>query len=142
MLGNNVSFIGRLVRDIEIKDVNGLKMAGFTLARNRAKTSNASDNPVADFIDFVAFDKNAEFASKWFKKGQRIGVSGRLSEKTNERDGVKYKTTNVIVESFEFIESSNNSAKKDSTNEMDVSEYNKHEAITDAPINSDDDLPF
>lgn len=142
MLGNNVSFIGRLVRDIEIKDINGLKMAGFTLARNRTKASNTTENPVADFIDFVAFDKNAEFAAKWFKKGQRIGVSGRLSEKTNERDGVKYKTTNVIVESFEFIESSNNSVKKDNANEMDVSDNNKYEAITDAPISSDDDLPF
>lgn len=138
-LRNNVNFIGRLVKDIEVRESNGRKFASFTLACNRNK---ASDGTVtADFIDFVAFEKNAEFASKYFKKGQRVGVTGRLATKMNEREGVKYKTTSVIVESFEFIESTNDSFKKDNAHDMDV----KNTENTFQPIDesvSDDDLPF
>lgn len=138
-LRNNVNFIGRLVKDIEVRESNGRKFASFTLACNRNK---ASDGTVtADFIDFVAFEKNAEFASKYFKKGQRVGVTGRLATKMNEREGVKYKTTNVIVESFEFIESTNDSFKKDNAHDMDI----KNTENTFQPIDesvSDDDLPF
>lgn len=138
-LRNNVNFIGRLVKDIEVRESNGRKFASFTLACNRNK---ASDGTVtADFVDFVAFEKNAEFASKYFKKGQRVGVTGKLATKMNEREGVKYKTTNVIVESFEFIESTNDSFKKDDTHDMDVQNTENTFQPIDESV-SDDDLPF
>lgn len=136
-LRNNVCFIGRLVKDIELREANGIQLAGFTLACNRVKTSKDAE-PVADFVDFVAFGKNAEFASKWFKKGERVGVTGRLSTQMKEREGVKYKVTSVVVENFEFIEPANSSYRNES---VEKSEQPKPKEAIDEAI-EEDDLPF
>lgn len=134
-LGNGVSFVGRLVRDIEIMEKDGKKFTSFSLARNRRKADkNAED--VADFIDFVAFGSNAEFAEKYFKKGTKMGVYGRLTTKMWEKDGVKGKNTSVIVDGFEFMESGNSSSRKNENNNEEKKE------TVDEPVENDDDLPF
>lgn len=130
-LGNNVTFIGRLTKDIELKKSGNTSIASFNLARNNYKGDG-------EFFDFVAFGKNAEFATKYFSKGDRVGVQGHLSTNIWERDdGTKVKQVNIAVDSFEFIESNNSSYKNKNSNDLD--EKPRRKQVED---DDDEDYPF
>ena len=82
----------------------------YTLAVNRS-----FDHGKADFINCVAFGKAAEFAEKYFRKGNKIDVSGRIQTGNyTNKDGQKVYTTDVIVEEHEFGESINANQSSDS----------------------------
>ena len=92
---NQVIICGRLVRDPEIRYTNGAEakaVAKYTIVVDRMKDKEA------DFISCVAFGKSAEFAEKYFRKGQRVLISGRIqtSSYTN-KDGQKVYTTDVLI---------------------------------------------
>ena len=82
---NSVQLVGRFTRDPDIRYTNGgSSIARFSLAVGRIyKQENGPD---ADFISCVAFGKTAEFIEKYFHKGQRIGVTGRIRMKTKRAD--------------------------------------------------------
>ena len=71
---NNVSLVGRLTRDPEIKTTNsGSSYARFSIAVDRRGKDAGTD-----FINIVAFGKTSEFIERYFRKGQRIGINGRI----------------------------------------------------------------
>ena len=106
---NKVVLMGRLTRDIELKYANTsngeLAVARFTLAV--PKNVKGKDGKVAvDFINCVAFGKMGEFASKYFKKGQRVLVSGRIQmENYTDKEGNKRTSFDVVIEQQEFADS-------------------------------------
>ena len=96
---NNVILTGRVTKDIELKSTNnGTKMVRFTLAVGSRK-----DN-VADFPGCVAFGKTAELICRYVSKGHRIGVVGHLHTDHYTKNGTEVYTTDVVVESVEFLE--------------------------------------
>ena len=99
---NNVSLVGRLTRDPEIKTTNsGSSYARFSIAVDRRGKDAGTD-----FINIVAFGKTSEFIERYFRKGQRIGINGRLQTGSYEgKDGKKVYTFDVIAENVEFVES-------------------------------------
>lgn len=102
---NNVILMGRLVRDPEIRygQNNGKAVCRYTLAVDRYGSSQDGQN--TDFIDIVAFDKNGEFAEKYFRKGMRILIQGRIQTGSYvNREGQKVKTTEVVIERQEFAD--------------------------------------
>lgn len=108
---NNVSLIGRLTRDVSVKDIktkNGeMAMALFTLAVQRNKEE-------ADFISCKAFGQTAEFLEDWTAKGDQIGVVGRIQTGSYEnKTGDKVYTTDVIVERVYFADGKREEAKPD-----------------------------
>lgn len=130
--GNSVNFVGRLTKDIELKKGGNTSVASFTLARNNYKGEG-------EFFDFVAFGKNAEFASKYFSKGNNVCVEGDLATNIWERDdGTKVKNTYVKVNGFTFVESVNGSYKNKDENDLDEKPRRKAKETDD----EDDDLPF
>lgn len=102
---NNVQLVGRFTRDPEIRYANsGTSIARFTLAVDRVFKSEGG--PDADFIPCTAFGKTAEFIEKYFFKGQRIGLIGRIQTGNyTKEDGTKVHTTDVVAERVEFVES-------------------------------------
>lgn len=99
---NQAIICGRLVRDPEIRYTNGEEakaVAKYTIAVDRMRDKEA------DFISCVAFGKSAEFAEKYFRKGQRVLISGRIqtSSYTN-KDGQKVYTTDVLIATQEFAD--------------------------------------
>ena len=108
---NKVVLIGRMTKDAQLAYTSNTQKAvsKFTLAVDRI-------NEGADFINCVAFGKQAENIEKFVKKGNRLAVSGRIQTDSYEKEGQKIYTTDIIVENAEFIEpkkESNESSKEE-----------------------------
>lgn len=108
---NNVQLVGRLTRDPDIRYTDGgVSVARFSVAVDRRFKREGEES--ADFISCVAFGKTAEFLEKYFRKGQRIGLTGRIQTGSyKNQEGVKVYTTDVIAETVEFVESKNSSGE-------------------------------
>lgn len=103
---NKVVLVGRMVRDPELRFAagSGNAVSRFTVAVNRQFKKDETD-----FIGCVAFGKTAEIIAQYFTKGKQIAVSGSIRTGSYEaQDGTKRYTTDVAVESFDFIESKQN----------------------------------
>ena len=105
---NKVILIGRLTKDVEVRYTqNNTMVASFSLAVNRRFKQEGQ--PEADFINIVAWNKVAEFASKYFGKGQQVAVVGRLQTRNyDDKDGKKVYVTEVIAEETYFADSKKN----------------------------------
>lgn len=91
--------VARLVRDPETRH-GETTVTRFTVAADRMKKDEA------DFISCVAFGSTADFLEKYFKKGMRIALEGRIQTGSyTNKEGNKVYTTDVIAERVEFVES-------------------------------------
>ncbi|MBO5998532.1 MAG: single-stranded DNA-binding protein [Lachnospiraceae bacterium] len=108
---NRVVLMGRLTRDPDVRYSQGeqpMAIARYTLAVDRRRGRSNDGENSADFISCVAFGKAGEFAEKYFHKGTKIAVSGRIQTGSYvNKDGVKVYTTDVVVDDQEFAESKN-----------------------------------
>lgn len=112
---NRAILMGRLTRDPEVRYSQGEKamaITNYTLAADRRGRRNQDSNePTADFINCVAFDKTGEFAEKYFRQGMRVLVSGRIQTGSyTNKENVKVYTFNIIVDEQEFADSKNSSS--------------------------------
>ena len=129
---NKVILMGRLTRDPDVRytQTNNTLVASFSLAVNR-RFARPGEERQADFINVVAWSKLGEFCSKYFKKGQQVGIIGRLQVRNwEDEQGQKHYVTEVVAEEVYFADT-----KKDESTSAPVEE-NQFE------ITSDDDLPF
>lgn len=101
---NKTILIGRLTKDVDLRfsqNDNTMAITRFTIAVDRRYKSEQS----ADFISCIAFGKTAEFIEKYFSKGMKIGITGRLQSGTyTNKEQIKIYTTDVVVEEVEFVE--------------------------------------
>lgn len=141
---NKVVLIGRLTAKPELRFTNSnVGFTRFTLAVNR-QYSGQDGKREADFINVVAWRKQAETIAKYFDKGNLIAVEGRLQTSSySDKDGSKRYTVDVALDNFEFIESKKSEEKP--KEEVDpFAEYGKQITIDDDSTIPDDDsdLPF
>ena len=135
---NSVQLVGRLTKDPEIKYTNaGLSIARFSVAVDRRFKSEGQ--PTADFPNCVAFGKTAEFIEKYFRKGSRIGLIGRIQTGSYQKeDGTKVYTTDVVAENVEFVESKQNSQE----NTQEPPKESVGDGFMNIPDGIDEELPF
>lgn len=95
---NTVNLIGRLCRDVEIKELKDTLLGTITLAVDRIGSEDAN------FIRCKAFGQTAEFLEKWTKKGQRIGVTGHIQTGSYEKDGQTVYVTDIIIDHVDFAD--------------------------------------
>ena len=125
---NKVILLGRLTDEPTNYSKDDKYMAKFTIAVDRRFKTEGQ--PSADFISCVVFGKTAEFILKYFHKGLKIAIEGRLQTGSYVKDGVKRYTTDVVIETAEFAESKREDTPPPSPNDF-------------IPIeNIEDDLPF
>jgi single-strand DNA-binding protein len=101
---NNVTLIGRLTRDPEVRYTSGTQMAvaRFTIAVDRQFKRDGE--PTADFIPIVAFGKTAELCERYISKGRQVAVEGRIQTGSyTNKDGNKVYTTDVVANRVEFL---------------------------------------
>ena len=103
---NKVIIIGRNTKDIEQKQTaSGTAVAEFSVAVKRT-FKNANGEYESDFFNCIAFSKLAETISRYVKKGDQLGVEGRLQTRNyTNREGKKVYVTEIIVENVEFLQS-------------------------------------
>ncbi len=101
---NNCQFMGRLTKDPELKTTtSGIMVASFTLAVPRKFKRDGE--PEADFFRVTAWRQTAEFVQKYFFKGMRVAVTGRVEiREYNDREGVKKQITEVQADSVYFAD--------------------------------------
>lgn len=130
---NKVILMGRLTRepDIRYTQSTNTMVTSFTLAVNRRFVRQGEERQ-ADFINIVAWNKTAEFVSKYFKKGQQVGVIGRIQTRNyDDEQGIKHYITEVIAEEVYFAGDKKETGQNDGIG--DTSEFE---------ITNQDDLPF
>lgn len=109
---NQTVLVGRVVRDVEVKEIeNGSKIANITLAVPRSY-KNAEGIYETDFIDCVLWNGVATNTAEYVKKGDLVGVKGRLQSREIEKYHEKIKVLEVVAEKLTFL-----SSKKETENE-------------------------
>jgi single-strand DNA-binding protein len=130
---NNVCLMGRLTKDIELKQTEKTAVARFNIAVNRQFKKEGEERQ-ADFISCVAFGHTANHIAKYFNKGSMISVVGRIQTGSYDKDGQKVYTTDVVVDSCYFCGEKNN-------NKSDTYESQTNNTGFSA-IDDSSDLPF
>ena len=124
---NKCMMLGRLTRDPEVRVTQD---GQTTIAKFGIAVDRRGKEDKADFFNVTAFNKTAQFAEKYLKKGTKIALAGRLQqdEYTN-KDGQKVTSVSVVAEEVEFCES-----KK--------TEDKPKDGFMDVPKDLGEELPF
>lgn len=135
--------VGRLTKKPEIKHTqSGVAVCRFTVACNRP-FSNQDGDREADFINCVAWRKQAENVATYLDKGSLVGIDGRIQTSSFDgQDGKRVFLTEIIAESVQFLEPrSNQSGQSNSSNQQNTSQNYDQNSIPEPDYNNDD-LPF
>ena len=114
---NNVTLVGRLTKDPEVKTTQTDKSTcTFSIAVDRP-----TKEKTADFINCVAWEKNAELIGKYLTKGSRIGIIGAIQSRSWEgTDGKRIYVTEVLVNRIEFIDTKKDRAAKKTGEDIEM----------------------
>lgn len=131
---NRVDLIGNLYKDVEVKQGNSGKNIAKTGIAVKREYKNAEGKYDADFINIIAFGTTADFLSKYFSKGSKIALSGKIQTGSyNNKEGKTVYTTDIIADSIEFVDSKGDSKggsaapKVDTNGFMDVTDELENE---------------
>ena len=153
---NVVCLVGRLTADPELRQTpNGINVCSFSVAV-QSSSKNPDGSYKADFINCVAWRQTAEFITRYFRKGQNIGLNGTIQTRTyQDKDTGKNRTAfEVVVNNTYFVESKGSSQSSYSNNNSFnnyqetakpavTSSFSTGELDDFSSIASDDgDLPF
>lgn len=133
---NHVILTGRLTADPELRQTpSGTFVCRFSLAVQRKYNKNSKERET-DFIDVEAWKGNAEFISKYFRKGELMDISGRLkTSRWKDDKGDTHYQTSVLVENVEFAPTNNRkpSEKSDKYEQGEsIGDLSDFEEITDS----------
>ncbi|MGU8698421.1 single-stranded DNA-binding protein [Clostridium perfringens] len=116
---NKVVLVGRLTKDPELRFTanKGTAVTRFTLAVNR-NFKKEDGTQEADFINCIAYSKRAEVIAQYLTKGKRFSVAGSIRTGSYDaQDGTRKYTTYVVVDGFDFIDSSDSKVNNDNFND-------------------------
>ncbi|KKX53270.1 single-stranded DNA-binding protein [Brevibacillus borstelensis] len=144
---NKVILIGNLTKDPELRYTpNGVAVTNFTLAINRPRYGEKQE---ADFINVVAWQKLADTAATYLRKGRQCAVEGRIQTRSyQDKDGKKRYVTEVLAEHIQFLGGKGGKDQDDSNSGGGADNSSNNDPFGDPfsggqPINiSDEDLPF
>ena len=131
---NRVVLVGRLTRDPELRTSgNGNSFVNFTIAVNRTFASSNGERE-ADFINCIAFNKQAENLNRYIRKGGLVGIDGRLQTRSyTAQDNTKRNVMEVICDSVSFLEPKGASAPRNDYDYADYSPYDMPSQPISAP---------
>ncbi|PKE55494.1 single-stranded DNA-binding protein [Macrococcoides caseolyticum] len=146
---NNVSILGNITRDLELKEFGSTKVLSFSVAvQKRVKDKNTGEYGT-NYINCKAFNRTAEIIAQHFAKGSQIGIEGEIDTGKYEKDGKTIYTTDVVVRNITFVErkgqsdTNNQQQRNNASTPPQNANSNNPFANATGPIDiSDDDLPF
>lgn len=148
---NSVVLVGRLTKDVELrKTQSGLSVASFTVACDRRLSQEQKNNneQSADFISCVAWRGSADFLGKYARKGDTVGVEGRIQTRNYDRDGQRVYVVEVLANSVNLLHSKQTvqsqeqaSYEPQATQEQRPQQMSDFDYLPNVEVSSDD-LPF
>ena len=146
---NNVSLIGRITKDVELRaTASGIPAVSMFIAINNGKDQDGNDRP-ADFPKIVVYEKQAENVSKYCHQGSLVGISGRLKTRSwDKEDGSKGYETYVLANRVQFLDIKASEGAKipepdyTTTQEQAPEENDPFKDFGDSVEIDDNDLPW
>ena len=139
---NRVVLTGHLTKDPELKVTqSGLSVVQFVIGVQRQFARKDGERE-ADFISCVAWRRTAENIAKYFRKGQLIGVDGRIQTRSyDDKNGQRVYVTEVVVDNFSFLSSKQGQGNQNSSQRPNTTVQDPFAETGSVDI-TDDDLPF
>jgi single-strand DNA-binding protein len=145
---NNVSIIGRITKDVELRaTTSGLPAVSMFVAINNGKDKDGNERP-ADFPKIYVYDKQAENVNEYCHKGSLVGITGRIKTRTwDKEDGTKGYETYILASRVQFLDTKASEGAGIPEPDYVPSKEEKEENDPFADFGesveiSDDDLPF
>ena len=145
---NKVILIGNMTADPELKQTTGgISVCSFSIAVNRRFARAEQGQQNVDFINIVTWRQQAEFVSRYFKKGNPILICGQLQTRSwNDGQGQKRYTTEVVADEVSFVASAAQSAAAPAgsytPDAYGAPSFNSAPSANFEEIPNDSDLPF
>ena len=125
---NNLSIIGRITRELEMKTIGQTNILNFSIAVGMFKKDDTS------FFDVTAFGKTAELINQYLSKGSQIGITGSIRQESWEKDGQKRSRVVINAQNVQFIGGKNESNSGNNGNNPS--------ADSNGGSANDSDIPF
>lgn len=143
---NKVCLTGRITKNIELKyKQNNVAITSFNLAVTR-KFKNQNGEYESDFINCIAYKSTAELLNKYVKKGDLLGIEGRIQTRNYEdKDGKRVYVTEVIVDSIDFLQSRKDESKQKTTETENTKQKLSDDVFSEFGSSieiTDDDIAF
>ncbi len=141
---NCVVLMGRLTADPELRTTaSGISVARFSIAVDRGYTRSGEERQT-DFINIVAWRQQAEFVSKYFRKGSMIAVQGelRMNKYQDRATGQNRTTYEVMANSVSFTGSKAEAGNAPAGGNNNASSYTNADTEDFSTVVEDDDFPF
>ena len=143
---NKVCLTGRITKNIELKyNQNNVAITSFNLAVTR-KFKNQNGEYESDFINCIAYKSTAELLNKYVKKGDLLGIEGRIQTRNYEdKDGKRVYVTEVIVDSIDFLQSRKGESKQETTKTENTKQKLSDDVFSEFGSSieiTDDDIAF
>ena len=123
---NKVMLIGYLTREPELRSLpSGLQVCSFSMATNQSYLKDGKRMNEATFHEVVAFGKTGELVAEYLQKGSQLYVEGRLRNRSWEKDGQKYRRTEIMADRVQF------GAKRE---EPEPEDQSREEMYADVPF--------
>ena len=150
---NKAMLIGRLGKDPEIRATQtGTQVATLTLATSESyKDKNGDKQEKTEWHRLILWERKADLAQQYLKKGSQIFVEGKLQTREWEKDGVKRYTTEIVVRDMQFLDPKPQTGNSPYPDEpphpvQSNSQYGggtkEDHALRDDPDFTVDDVPF
>lgn len=123
---NRIMLVARLVKDPELRHTqNGTAVASFSVANNKSFTQGNEKKEQTSYFPCVAWGKLGEIIAQYCRKGHRIGIEGRLGQRSwNDKEGVKRSIVEITIENCQFLQpktEANGNVKSDIPADEDLS---------------------
>ena len=151
---NKVILMGHMTADPELKQTtSGISVCSFSIGVNRRYSRAEQGQQSVDFINIVSWRQQAEFVSRYFKKGSSICIVGSIQTRTwTDQQGQKRYATDVVVDEASFVDSKgeNPASRQGGASSYAPESYGSVPSFSgtndSAPkfeeMSNDDDLPF
>lgn len=139
---NKVFILGRVGKDVEVKEVGGVKCAAFTIATSeRYKDKNGEVKENTEWHNIVAWRTTADICERFVHKGDQVYVEGKIKYRTWESNGEKRYATDIVADKVELL------GKREANNETQHGAAPAAPRVQSTPIvddlpPDDDGLPF
>ena len=140
---NKAILIGNMTADPELKQTaSGISVCSFSIAVNR-RFKGENGQQECDFINIVTWRQQAEFVTKYFKKGNPILICGQLQTRSwTDNQGQKRFATEVVADEVSFVASASQSNANENQNTPYIPDAYKDQNHGFEELPSDESLPF